>query len=96
MDTNPITGLAWALTDFDGMQVGFKCRKSYSFGRVGIAFLDLLLALDLDVQTLPATSITNTTAVLNGVLLNQGSGNCEVWFEYGLTTGYGTATERLS
>lgn len=42
-------------------------------------------------QTDPATSVTNATAVLNGVINGQGL-DCQVQFEYGPTTNYGKIT----
>lgn len=42
------------------------------------------------VETLPATSVATTTAILNGNLVS--STSCTVRFEYGTTTSYGTTT----
>lgn len=42
------------------------------------------------VATLGATSIRESGAVLNGLLVNDNGSPCTVWFEYGLTSAYGT------
>jgi hypothetical protein len=49
---------------------------------------------NVGVTALPATSITSSTAVLNGNLGNIGtSPGIQVWFEYGTTAQYGNSTE---
>jgi len=48
------------------------------------------------VTTSPATEISPMTAVINGVLDDDGGMDCECWFEWGLDTGYGKATPLLS
>jgi len=45
--------------------------------------------LNPSVTTNAASSIGDTTATLNG---NRGASSCEVWFEYGTTTSYGSST----
>ncbi len=45
------------------------------------------------VSTLNASSITSSSAKLNGELINLGGdSSCQVWFEYGETTSYGYST----
>lgn len=51
---------------------------------------------DAVVVTNPATSVTRTTATLNGTLAADGGKPCFVSFEYGLTTGYGSSTPEQS
>lgn len=45
------------------------------------------------VTTNPATNVKETSATLNGTLVDDGSEACEVRFQYGLTTNYGTNTD---
>lgn len=46
------------------------------------------------VSNAPATSISTSTAVLNGVLENMGTTpQVQVWFEYGITADFGNSTE---
>jgi PKD repeat protein len=45
------------------------------------------------VNTLPASIVDINNVKINGELTDLGTSNiCEVWFEYGLTTGYGSST----
>ncbi len=44
------------------------------------------------VVTLPASGITDYSATLNGILADDASEACQVWFEYGLTASYGMTT----
>jgi uncharacterized repeat protein (TIGR01451 family) len=44
------------------------------------------------VQTLPASSVTDSSAVLNGNVNPNGDSSTSAYFEYGLTTSYGTIT----
>ena len=46
------------------------------------------------VETMEASTsnLTSTSAQLNGNLIDMGGCDCEVWFEYGTTTSYGSST----
>jgi len=45
------------------------------------------------VSTNSATSITSSSATLNGILTNMGGvGSCNVWFQWGTSTNYGSET----
>jgi len=45
------------------------------------------------VITMPATNLTSSEATLNGRVVDTGgSSSCQVWFEYGTTTSYGSTT----
>jgi parallel beta-helix repeat protein len=48
------------------------------------------------VTTEGASSITTSSATLTGNLDNTGGETCQVWFEYGTTTSYGSSTTKLS
>lgn len=48
------------------------------------------------VTTEGASSITTPSAVLTGYLDSTGGETCEVWFEYGTSTSYGSSTSKLS
>ncbi|GAI82068.1 unnamed protein product [marine sediment metagenome] len=41
-----------------------------------------------------ASSVTTTSAQLNGTLVDTGGLACQVWFEYGKTTSYGSSTTK--
>ncbi|GAJ19410.1 unnamed protein product, partial [marine sediment metagenome] len=45
------------------------------------------------VSTNPATNVKETSATLNGTLVDDGNEACEVRYQYGLTTNYGTNTD---
>ena len=48
----------------------------------------------ISVSASPATSISNSTAILNGMLQSLGNtSRAQVWFEYGTTADYGNSTE---
>jgi hypothetical protein len=50
---------------------------------------------NIAVSTAPATSISGSTAVLNGMLGSLGNtSRAEVWFEYGTTADFGNSTEQ--
>ncbi len=49
-----------------------------------------------DVITLPATSIGETDAQLNGYIQNDRGGGCSTWFEFGGSAGYGNETVKVS
>jgi hypothetical protein len=48
------------------------------------------------VTTNNASGVTSTSAQLNGNLDSTGGLSCQVWFEYGKTTSYGTSTTKVS
>ena len=48
------------------------------------------------VTTEGASSITTSSAALTGNLDSTGGETCQVWFEYGTTTSYGSSTTKLS
>ena len=48
------------------------------------------------VTTDPATEIWPVSAVLNGILDDDGGMTCECWFEWGLDTSYGNVTSPVS
>ena len=48
------------------------------------------------VTTGSADNVTSSTALLNGALDDWGGEQCTVWFEYGPTTAYGSATQAMS
>ncbi|MCX6007733.1 MAG: hypothetical protein NTZ34_10830, partial [Chloroflexi bacterium] len=50
---------------------------------------------NIGVSTAPATGISGSTAVLNGILGNLGNtSRAQVWFEYGTTADFGNSTEQ--
>jgi hypothetical protein len=49
-----------------------------------------------EVTTKSASSITTTSATLNGNLDDTGGETCQIWFEWGLTTSYGHSTTKQS
>ena len=72
----------------------FRAQARNSAGTVNGAdrtFTTLIL-IEPTVTTDPATSITKTTATLNGELDDDGNEACDCGFEYGETTDYGTTT----
>jgi hypothetical protein len=63
-----------------------------------VTSLDNLIYLDVEydnvqIETLPATNITPTTATLNGRLVFNAGTSTQVRFNYGLTDSYGTNTD---
>jgi len=48
------------------------------------------------VTTEGVSSITTSSATLTGNLDSTGALDCQVWFEYGITTSYGSSTSKLS
>ena len=52
--------------------------------------------IGISVTTNNASSITSTSAQLNGNLDDTGGLSCQVWFEYGKTTSYGSSTPKQS
>lgn len=94
------------LHDFDGANTGSRPYGSVTFldglmygltndGGVNDAgaLFSLSLTANPTVSTDPASSVTTTTATLNGTVSDTGGANITVrGFEYGLTTGYGSTT----
>jgi len=65
--------------------------------------IDIYLGPSVTPETYPpqvitegASSVTTSSAVLTGNLDNMGGETCQVWFEYGTTTSYGSSTPKLS
>jgi hypothetical protein len=80
----PETSYSWHVLSFDSL--GDESAPSASF-----YFQTPSGQSEPTVQTLPASSITTDSAVLNGTVNPNGS-STTVYFEYGLTTSYGTIT----
>jgi hypothetical protein len=68
--------------------------ESYDTNKnLGDIYLDRIVTKPT-VVTQPASSVTSTSAVLNGRLDDLGGEACQVWFEYGTTTSYGHSTSQ--
>ena len=74
---------------------GGWCRLPYG--------VDMYLGPSVTPETYPpqvttegSSSITTSSAVLTGNLDSTGGETCQVWFEYGTTTSYGSSTSKLS
>ncbi|MDQ1532773.1 MAG: hypothetical protein QOF28_534, partial [Actinomycetota bacterium] len=58
---------------------------------VGIGLATLLASCAFGVTT-PATNVTDSSALLTGVVRNTITGPTDFWFDYGHTSAYGSST----
>jgi hypothetical protein len=86
-----LTGLA------PGMEYFFQATAELPDGSKvygGQEIFSTIANSKIAVATMPATSITGNSAILNGTLNNLGNtSTVQVWFEYGTTADYGNSTE---
>jgi hypothetical protein len=89
----------FTLTGTDGQEVTFYvgtnlAPQTATYASGGITRLNLSISTtSLSVSTNSATGLGSTTATLNGSLDNMGGyGSVSVYFQYGLTTSYGSST----
>ena len=95
---NPATGTVWYWSDINNLQIGMRSKNSASITQVYAE----VNYIDEDphpyeppaVNTNNAIPISDTKVMLTGNLIDLGdTTSCEVWFEYGLTTSYGSYTD---
>ena len=85
---------------------GLQINTTYHFrtvakNKAGLAYgIDLTFTTHMvkpSVITKQATNVTSSAATLNGELTDLGGvDSCQVWFEYGTTTNYGSATPAIN
>ncbi len=86
----------------DGLQINTTYHfRAVAKNKAGITYgIDLTFTTHIvkpSVITKQATNVTSSTATLNGELTDLGGvGSCQVWFEYGTTTSYGSATPAIN
>ncbi|MCK9599423.1 MAG: hypothetical protein M0R06_10305, partial [Sphaerochaeta sp.] len=94
---NPL-GAAWTQADADAFEFGVTHQDSGIPSGISFDFIGIrLVYVDAAVRTLGATDFVmgGTTATLNGeVLEDEGESSCQVYFQYGPTTAYGSTTAR--
>ncbi len=87
---NAQTNFSQALTGLVAGFYHFRVVVSNAFG-LAVGTNQSFKTLGLAVATLPASSLTQTSATLNGTVDTSGL-NTTTWFEWGLTTNYGSIT----
>jgi hypothetical protein len=91
--TNPFTGLAWTVAELDALQAGISIGDGASFGTPVLDFLEVIACwANAAVTTREPINYTGTTARLAGYVTEDEGEPCQVRFEWGLTTGYGSTT----
>lgn len=81
--------------------VGYQNIDAYS-SEMGVGYqptLSVTYSLPVTVpviSTIGSSSITSSSARLDGYLVDSGNGNCPVWFRFGTTSGYGQTTSQQS
>lgn len=87
------TSLPWTLAEADALQVGITLGNGGGFG---LPFCDWVEARVLwanaAVRVDPGQKLSATELRLNGFVLEDEAEECQVYFEWGLTTGYGNET----
>lgn len=91
--TNPYTGDAWTLSEVDGIVAGISVGESGGFG---IAACDAVwvyvLWANASARTNPSNYLTETSYRLNGYVTEDEGETCDVWFQWGTTSGFGNVT----
>lgn len=64
----------------------------YGAGRLDVRRAYNALIFPPEVRTAPASNVGTFSATLQGNLTDTGGESCQVWFEYGKTTAYGSST----
>lgn len=95
--TNPATGVAWTWSDISSLQAGVALRSESAVQGINVFVYQLYVEVTSSVApvfvTQTASSVTGTSATLNGNLQTLGNEtSVYAYFEYGLTTSYGTTT----
>jgi hypothetical protein len=90
---NPNTSLAWTVADLDAIKAGIEIGEEASFGITACDYLQLdVLWADAAVVTDGVSNYIGTAARLNGHITEDEGCECVVYFQWGLTTAYGTTT----
>ena len=91
--TNLYTGGAWTLAEADSIIAGISIGDEASFG---IAICDavkvVVLWANAYARTDPSTWLSETSYRLNGYVTEDEGEDCEVWFQWGPTSGFGSVT----
>ena len=91
--TNPNTSLAWTIAALDAIIAGIEMGEEASFGITACDFLQLdVLWANAAVVTDGVSNYVGTAARLNGHITEDEGADCTVYFQWGLTTAYGTET----
>lgn len=90
--------VSYQLTDLTaGTEYSFQAVAETSEGGKiygGIESFTTVSTSRISVTTSPATGVTSTTAILNGVLDDMGNASrVQVWFEYGTTADFGNSSD---
>jgi hypothetical protein len=89
MVTNPNTGAAWTWSEVDSLQVGISLKANTSDGSSDICCQHIVICVtytpSLSALTNATTSITTTTATLNGVAYGENSLTCGFWYNTSTT-----------
>ena len=99
-ETNPSTDAAWTESELTALQAGVGLQGSggspasvchATIVNVKVTYTSAVFVPG--VSTSPANDISMTKATLNGNLTDMGGADeCECWFQWGTTTGYGFTT----
>jgi hypothetical protein len=91
---NPFTGVAWTVAELDAIQAGVSLGQEAGYGIACCDWLEVVAVWrNAKADTDPSTMYTGTNARLNGHVTEDEGEACTVWFQYGPTTGYGSATD---
>lgn len=76
-------------------QIGFRCDDNYVMPQMNADLYDIkfiTMSTGFSVGTDTPANIAGTSATLQGHLVNDGGEDCDVRFEWGLTSAYGSTT----
>lgn len=90
---NPFSSAAWELSEVDALIAGIELGHGGGWGTPACDWLCcFVLWANAAVRTDTATKIAADSLRFQGYVLQDEAEECEVYFEYGLTTGYGSET----
>ncbi len=91
--TNPFTGLAWTIAELDALQAGCSIGNGASYGTPLLDYMAVVVCwANAAVETRPINDFTGVGASLRGYVTEDEGEPCQVRFNWGLTTAYGTNT----
>jgi hypothetical protein len=92
--TNPATSAAWTWENITNMQIGHKGYVSGNQYRCTQIYATIDYTPVISVTTNTSTGVEENNATLNGYIGEDGGSNISAFFQYGLTTSYGSSTSK--